>query len=117
MKKKTYKNIKITKNAIKQIEILTKKYNSKILEIYIKKTGCAGLKYKMKFIENVKDYTKNKKKIIINKKIQILISKKFLNIFKNTEIDFVSNGLNKNFEFKNYNIKNFCGCGKSFNIN
>ena len=33
-----------------------------------------------------------------------------------TEVDFVKNGLNEAFSFRNPNIKGECGCGESFNI-
>ncbi|WP_343184118.1 iron-sulfur cluster assembly accessory protein [Buchnera aphidicola (Ceratovacuna keduensis)] len=114
---KNSKKIFITRKAEKQIKILIKKkFKKKILEIYIKKSGCAGLEYKMKFIENKKDNKKNKKYIILKNKIHILINKKYLKILNNTKIDFIKEGINKKFKFINEKIKNFCGCGKSFNI-
>ena len=33
-----------------------------------------------------------------------------------TELDFVREGLNEGFRFKNPNVKSECGCGESFNI-
>ena len=33
-----------------------------------------------------------------------------------TEVDFVKNGLNEAFSFRNPNIKGECGCGESFNV-
>ncbi|BGI51327.1 MAG: hypothetical protein BucCj_0830 [Buchnera aphidicola (Ceratovacuna japonica)] len=111
------KNIFITKKAEKQIKFLIKKkFKKKILEIYVKKSGCAGLEYKMKFIKNNKFNIKNKKNIVLKNKIHILINKKYFDILKNTKIDFIKEGINKKFKFINKKIKNFCGCGKSFNI-
>ncbi|MGK0372853.1 MAG: iron-sulfur cluster assembly protein [Glaciecola sp.] len=31
-------------------------------------------------------------------------------------MDFVKEGLNEGFEFKNPNMKNECGCGESFHV-
>ena len=33
-----------------------------------------------------------------------------------TEVDFVREGLNEAFKFRNPNIKGECGCGESFNV-
>ncbi|WP_343189169.1 iron-sulfur cluster assembly accessory protein [Buchnera aphidicola (Chaitoregma tattakana)] len=111
--------IYFTKKAEKQIKFLIKnKFKNKILEIYIKKTGCAGLEYKMKFVEISKKHNEHKKSFFLEKHgITILIHKTHLKILENTKIDFVKEGINKKFKFVNKKIKNFCGCGKSFNIN
>ncbi|WP_343190025.1 HesB/IscA family protein [Buchnera aphidicola] len=107
----------ITKKAEKQIKFLIKKkFKKKILEIYINKSGCAGLEYKMKFVNNNNKIKKNQQKIILKNNISVLINKKHYKILQNTKIDFIENGINKIFKFTNKKIKNFCGCGKSFNI-
>ena len=33
-----------------------------------------------------------------------------------TEVDFIKNGLNEAFSFRNPNVTGECGCGESFNI-
>lgn len=102
------KKIKIKKNLTKNIKInFKKKY---ILNIYIKKGGCNGLKYN--FI-----------KIFFIKKFNILIKKNiYINFDTITKIYFINsildyNLLNKSkFIIKNKNIKTSCNCGISFNI-
>ena len=39
-----------------------------------------------------------------------------LALIDGTVVDFVKNGLNEAFSFRNPNIAGECGCGESFNI-
>ena len=48
--------------------------------------------------------------------VKLVIDKKSLIYLKGTELDYVRNGLNEGFEFKNPNVKNECGCGESFHV-
>jgi len=48
--------------------------------------------------------------------VKLVIDKKSLIYLKGTELDYVKNGLNEGFEFKNPNVKNECGCGESFHV-
>lgn len=106
------KGIKISYRAEKQMYKLIKK-NKKIgIELIIQNSGCAGMKYHMKLIEktNLSDI------IFVSPTILILINQKFLSILDGTIIDYIKKGINYNFQFKNEKIKDFCGCGESFNI-
>jgi iron-sulfur cluster assembly protein len=46
----------------------------------------------------------------------IYISEKDLPYFKDLEIDYVRQGLNEGFEFRNQAEKDRCGCGESFRV-
>ena len=39
-----------------------------------------------------------------------------LQLIDGTEVDFVKNGLNEAFSFRNPNISGECGCGESFTV-
>ena len=39
-----------------------------------------------------------------------------LPLIDGTEVDFVKNGLNEAFTFRNPNVSGECGCGESFNV-
>ena len=47
---------------------------------------------------------------------KLLIDPKSLLYLDGTELDYVKEGLNEGFEFKNPNVKDECGCGESFHV-
>ena len=51
-----------------------------------------------------------------DKGIKVVIDPEALALIDGTEVDFVKNGLNEAFSFRNPNIKGECGCGESFNV-
>jgi len=48
--------------------------------------------------------------------INVFIDPKSLVYVDGTEMDYVKQGLNEGFEFKNPNVKGECGCGESFTV-
>jgi iron-sulfur cluster assembly protein len=48
--------------------------------------------------------------------VQLIIDPKSLVYLDGTQLDYVKEGLNEGFEFKNPNVKDECGCGESFHI-
>jgi iron-sulfur cluster assembly protein len=75
-------------------------------------TGCSGLAYVIEFVDqiNAEDET------FVQDGVSIIIDKKSLVYLDGTEVDFVREGLNEGFEFKNPNQKGACGCGESFTV-
>jgi iron-sulfur cluster assembly protein len=45
-----------------------------------------------------------------------LVDQKHLPYVQNMTVDYVRNGLNEGFEFRNPNERDRCGCGESFRI-
>ncbi|SDB19242.1 iron-sulfur cluster assembly protein [Pseudidiomarina indica] len=82
------------------------------IRLGVKTTGCSGLAYVMEFVDEVEDTDT----VIEDKGINIIIDGKSLVYLDGTEIDFVKEGLNEGFEFRNPNAKGECGCGESFNV-
>jgi len=82
------------------------------IRLGVKTTGCSGLAYVMEFVDDVDDTDT----IIEDKGVNIIIDGKSLVYLDGTEIDFVKEGLNEGFEFRNPNAKGECGCGESFNV-
>ena len=48
--------------------------------------------------------------------VKIVVDPEALALIDGTEVDFVKNGLNEAFSFRNPNVTGECGCGESFNI-
>ncbi|BCG49424.1 Fe-S cluster assembly protein IscA [Candidatus Profftella armatura (Diaphorina cf. continua)] len=105
--------IKVTKKAVKYINKYIQKRGKGIgLRLGVYNSGCSGLSYKLEYV----DEPKKEDKIFKLNGIKIFINKKDFLYLNGIELDFEFDGLNKGFKFKNPNIKNKCGCGKSFQI-
>jgi len=79
----------------------------------VKTTGCSGMAYVIEFVDDVnadEDVT------FESNGVTIVVDKKSLVYIDGTEMDFVKDGLNEGFEFKNPNEKDACGCGESFTV-
>ena len=48
--------------------------------------------------------------------VKIVVDPKSLVYIDGTEMDFVKQGVNEGFEFRNPNVKGECGCGESFTV-
>ncbi|WP_433599700.1 iron-sulfur cluster assembly accessory protein [Candidatus Profftella armatura] len=105
--------IKITKKAAKYINKYIQKRGKGIgLRLGVYNRGCSGLSYKLEYV----DEKRKEDQVFKLNGVQIFINEKDLLYFNGIELDFEFDGLNKGFKFKNPNIKNKCGCGKSFQI-
>lgn len=114
-----WKEISITNKAKQQIlYLMSLNPENKGIRLSVKKSGCAGFRYSMKFIKNQKIIQENnqKDKIFYCEDILIHISWKEIIFFNGIKIDFINDKINKVFKFYNPKIKKFCGCGESFSI-
>ena len=82
------------------------------VRVGVKRTGCSGLDYLMEYVDALAD----EDEVYQFDDVKLVIDKKSLIYLKGTELDYVKNGLNEGFEFKNPNVKNECGCGESFHV-
>lgn len=82
------------------------------LRLGVRKTGCSGYAYLIDYADNI-----NSDDVVFeNQGVSIVINTDALKIIDGTEVDFVREGMNEVFKFRNPNIKGECGCGESFNI-
>ena len=51
-----------------------------------------------------------------DKGVKVIVDPEALPLIDGTEVDFVKNGLNEAFSFRNPNISGECGCGESFTV-
>lgn len=79
----------------------------------VKTTGCSGMAYVIEFVDDVNEM---EDEIFESNDVKIIVDKKSLVYIDGTVMDFVKEGLNEGFEFKNPNEKDSCGCGESFTV-
>ncbi len=107
-------SIQVTASARQQIiDQLKKRGAGEGIRIAIKTAGCSGLAYKMEFV----DAPKNEDHIFEQEGVKVFIDPKSLIYISGTEVDFIQEGLNEGFVFRNPNTTAECGCGESFFVN
>jgi iron-sulfur cluster assembly protein len=82
------------------------------LRLGITKTGCSGYSY----VINYADELGADDVVFEDRGVKIVVDPEALRLIDGTEVDFVKNGLNEAFSFKNPNVAGECGCGESFNV-
>ena len=84
------------------------------IHIGVRTTGCSGLAYTLEYLDSVTNLDPGNTTLF--ETFCIYISEKDLPYFKDLEIDYVRQGLNEGFEFRNQAEKDRCGCGESFRV-
>ena len=82
------------------------------LRIGVKKTGCSGWAYIVDYADDV-----GTEDIVFDSdELKVVVDRKSLELIDGTEIDFVKEGINEAFKFRNPNSTSECGCGESFSV-
>ena len=82
------------------------------IRLGVKTTGCSGLAYVLEFVDVIDDNDLT----IESNGCQLFVDPKSIVYLQGMIIDYVRNGLNEGFEFRNPNERDRCGCGESFRI-
>jgi iron-sulfur cluster assembly protein len=82
------------------------------LRLGVTKTGCSGYSYVINYADDIEESDV----IFEDKGVRVVVDPEALQLIDGTEVDFVKNGLNEAFSFRNPNITGECGCGESFNV-
>ena len=101
--------ITVTDTASKKIkQQLTKRGKGVGIKLGVRTTGCSGLAYTLEYVDNY-DYDNT----VINygqKDFVVLVNKKNDVYLNGLTMDWIRNGLNEGFDFKNPNERDRCGC-------
>ncbi len=107
--------ISITEKAAEKINQQLKRRGKGLgIRVGVKTTGCSGLAYVLEYVDEYKaevgviNYAQQDFVVLVDAKSQVYLD--------GLTIDWIRNGLNEGFEFKNPNERDRCGCGESFRV-
>lgn len=105
--------ISLTDTAASRVRhFIATRENSVGLRLGVTKTGCSGYSYVINYADEIADSDV----VFEDKGVKVVVDPEALTLIDGTEVDFVKNGLNEAFTFRNPNITGECGCGESFNV-
>jgi len=105
--------ITVTDTASKKInQQLAKRGKGVGLRLGVKTTGCSGLAYVLEYV----DCPTTGDQCFESQGCKLFVDPKSLAYIQGVEVDWVRNGLNEGFEFRNPNERDRCGCGESFRV-
>jgi iron-sulfur cluster assembly protein len=106
-------SISLTTAAADRVRtFLTRRGHGVGLRLSVKKTGCSGFAY----VVNYADDVHGNDLIFEDQGVKVIIDRDSLAFLDGTQVDFVREGLNEAFRFRNPNVKGECGCGESFTV-
>ena len=107
--------ITLTDAAIKKVRMMLVKRGKGIgIRLNVKTTGCSGLAYVLEYVDDVvhevgvTNYAQSDFSVLVDAKAEVYL--------RGLVVDYVRNGLNEGFEFRNPNERDRCGCGESFRV-
>ena len=107
--------ITLTEKACEKVKaLLHKRGNGVGIRLGVRTTGCSGLAYTMEYVDKyetevgVINYSQKDFLVLVDSKSDIYL--------RGLTMDWVRNGLNEGFDFKNPNERDRCGCGESFRV-
>ena len=107
--------ISLTEKACEKVKSQLQKRGKGVgIRLGVRTTGCSGLAYTMEYVDKydaevgVINYSQKDFVVLVDFKSNVYL--------KGLTMDWVRNGLNEGFDFKNPNEKDRCGCGESFRV-
>lgn len=106
----------LTDSAKKKIDQLCAENNYYAISINLKGGGCAGFEYDWGTVVTLDEIEHGDEIITTGNNGNLVIGSHSIMFLIGTEIDYVSSIVGSNFEIRNPNAKNSCGCGISVNF-
>ena len=105
--------VSLTTSAATRVRSFLEKRGSGVgLRIGVRRSGCNGWAYTIDYADAVAAGDV----VFDDNGVKVIVDEKSLDLIDGTEVDFVKEGLNEAFKFRNPNVKGECGCGESFSV-
>ena len=107
--------ISLTEKASEKIKSQLQKRGKGVgIRLGVRTTGCSGLAYTMEYVDEyeaeigIVNYAQKDFVVLVDLKSDVYLN--------GLTMDWIRNGLNEGFDFKNPNERDRCGCGESFRV-
>jgi len=105
--------VSLTESAAARVrEYLDRRGHGIGLRVGVKKTGCSGYAYVIDYADTVAEHDL----VFDQHGVKLVVDSGSLELIDGTQVDFVKEGINEAFKFRNPNVKGECGCGESFSV-
>ena len=106
-------SISLTLSAVERVRsYLAKRGRGLGLRVGVRKTGCSGYAYLIDYADSI-----DPDDVVFEEQgVKVVVNSEDLKLIDGTEVDFVKQGINEAFKFRNPNVKGECGCGESFSV-
>ena len=105
--------VSLTTSAATRVRSFLEKRGSGVgLRIGVRRSGCNGWAYTIDYADAIDAGDV----VFDDHGVKVIVDEKSLDLIDGTEVDFVKEGLNEAFKFRNPNVKGECGCGESFSV-
>jgi iron-sulfur cluster assembly protein len=106
-------SVSLTTAARERVRSFLAKRGSGVgLRLGVRRTGCSGFAY----VVNYADEIAADDVVFEQEGVNVIVDRESLQLIDGTEVDFVKQGLNEAFKFRNPNVSGECGCGESFSV-
>jgi len=105
--------ISLTTSAATRVRSYLEKRGQGVgLRLGVRRSGCNGWAYTIDYADSV-----GPADVVFDEAgVKVIVAAESLDLIDGTEVDFVKDGLNEAFKFRNPNVKGECGCGESFSV-
>lgn len=106
-------SISLTRSAVERVRsYLAKRGRGLGLRVGVRKTGCSGYAYLIDYADSI-----GPNDVVFDEQgVKVIVDSEALKLIDGTVVDFVKQGINEAFKFRNPNVKGECGCGESFSV-
>ncbi|MGH8583130.1 MAG: HesB/IscA family protein [Gammaproteobacteria bacterium] len=105
--------ITLTERAAEHVKRVLNAQESEVgLRVRVKTTGCSGYAYVIEPARSVADQDS----VFQSNGVRLVVDAQSLPFIQGSELDYVREGLNSAFKFRNPNVQDTCGCGESFSV-
>ena len=105
--------ISLTDSAVKHFEKKVASRPGSVIRLSTKVSGCTGYAY----VLDLADAPEADDELVsASDALTVAVAKDAVKFVRNTEIDYVQEGINGVIKYNTPNVVDECGCGESFNI-
>lgn len=105
--------ITLTDSAVKHFESKLADKPGQLIRLSTRVSGCTGYAYVLDFADAPQD---DDEVLNVSDSLTVAVAADATGLLRNTEIDYVKEGVNGIIKYNNPNVVDECGCGESFNV-